>query len=284
MLSTNIALASKAQVSPVSFAELTHVANALSLQVANDVAPIWGIQAVVQAFERADQIPPGYWPIFVVDPAQMPQGAGGFHLTKHKQPYAEVESGTAWSLSASHELIEMLVDPSGNRLVAGPELTANAGTIGEDATQRVEYLVEACDPCEAQAQAYLIQDVIVSDFFTPHFHDTVASAGTRYSFTGALTRPRQVLPGGYISWMDPSTNDMMQLQYLDQTPRIINLTTQSQLGTESLREFVNRAEAAAAGGAGVLSRLSESDPLFIRRNHRSVNIREAARVRAQMYV
>jgi hypothetical protein len=165
-------------------------------------------------------------------------------LTKHKQPFAEVEANDSWSLSASHELIEMLVDPSGNRLVAGPELVVQGDQIVENPDKRVEYLVEACDPCEAPDFAYLIEDVVVSDFFTPHFHDPVVSSGTRYSFTGALTKPREVRKGGYISWSDPATGKMMQIQYFD-NPQLVDLSQKSAArDSESLREYVNRAEGA----------------------------------------
>jgi hypothetical protein len=43
---------------------------------------------------------------------------------------------------------------------------------------------------------------MVSDFCTPRFFDPVAAPAIRYSFTGALARPLQVLPGGYISWIN----------------------------------------------------------------------------------
>jgi len=238
MLPIKVALLSRTNA--VGFQDLTHVADALSIQATRDLSPIWGISATVTAFNSPRHVPPGYWPIFVV--AQLPPGEGGFHWTKHKQPYAEVEAGDSWSLSASHELVEMLVDPSGNRLVAGPELTVQGGQIVENPAKRVSYLVEACDPCEAPDYAYLIEDVIVSDFFTPHFHEPVAATGTRYSFTGALTKPREIRPGGYISWNDPETGAMMQIQYFGQ-PRVVNLSQQQNMAAaESLREFVNRAE------------------------------------------
>ena len=59
------------------------------------------------------------------------------------------------------------------------------------------------------------------DFITPHFYEPHALPGTRYSFTGALTAPRQILPGGYISWVDPKTSELQQLLYVDpsQPPR-----------------------------------------------------------------
>jgi hypothetical protein len=35
----------------------------------------------------------------------------------------------------------------------------------------------------------------------PHYYDAHAAPGTRYSLTGAITRPRQLLKGGYISFV-----------------------------------------------------------------------------------
>jgi hypothetical protein len=109
MLPVKVALLSK--TNSVQLSDLTQVANALSIQVAHDLQPIWGISATVTAFANPRHVPPGYWPIFVVE--HLPPDEGGFHWTRHKQPFAEVEAGDSWSLPASHELIEMLVDPSG---------------------------------------------------------------------------------------------------------------------------------------------------------------------------
>jgi len=242
MLPIKIALISKTP--KLSFAELSKVATALTIQVRRHVAPIWNVSATVEAVEK--NAPPGYWPIFILP--KLPPTEGGFHQTEHHQPYAEIEYGDAWSLSASHELIEMLVDPSANRLVAGPELKVSGNTIVENPGRRVEYLVEACDPCEDQKFAYLIEDVIVSDFFTPHYHDPVKSGGTKYSFTGALSEPRQVLPGGYISWFDPAAKKIWQMQYFGK-PQQEDLTEEYLHSLRehlhsSLREFVNRHESA----------------------------------------
>jgi hypothetical protein len=240
MLPIKIALISKTP--KLKFTQLSKVATALTMQVQRDLAPIWNVAATVEAVEQ--NVPPGYWPIFVMP--KLPPTEGGFHKTEHHQPYAKVEYGDAWSLSASHELIEMLIDPSASRLVAGPELQVAKGKIIENPKKRVEYLVEACDPCEDQNFAYLIEDVIVSDFFTPQYHDPVHSAGAKYSFTGAITRPRQVLPGGYISWFDPAATKIWQIQYFGE-PKLKNLTKQYLHSLKghlhsSLREFVNRQE------------------------------------------
>src|SRR5262249_22277867 len=155
----------------------------------------------VKALPDAGHLDPGIWPIYVVD--QVERGLAGFHLSDHNQPYALVEAGGTWSLSASHECIEMLVDPSGNRLVSSAAVEIVDNEI-RDGLGKFEYLVEVCDPSEDSGYAYLIDDVLVADFYTPRFFDPATASGVRYSFTGKITRPRQVLPNGYLSWVNPA--------------------------------------------------------------------------------
>jgi hypothetical protein len=172
--------------------------------------------------------------------ASLPPGEGGFHTTtSHHQPYAKViatPDNDDWTVDASHEIVEMLVDPAGNRLQTSKSIELVEGQI-KDGPGTFEYLVEACDPCEADNFAYEIDSVAVSDFITPHFYDPTAIAGTRYSFTGAIKAPRQILPGGYISWVDPTSNEVQQLLFVDPNapPEIRNLGPATGL---SLREFV----------------------------------------------
>ena len=202
------------------------VAAALNIQVMRDVAPFWNTQATVLYLPNPRHIPPGVWPAFLVD--HLPPGEGGFHLDKNRQPYAKIVASPdsdGWTVAASHEVVEMLVDPQGSRLQTSRSIQiGNDGAI-HDGPGEFQYLVEACDPCESDDHAYLIQGVAVSDFLTPNFYDPVVSPGTRYSFTGAITAPRQVLPGGYISWVDPETEDWQQLRWIDpnQGPSIVDL-------------------------------------------------------------
>ena len=72
------------------------------------------------------------------------------------------------------------------------------------------FLVEVCDPSEATKFAYSCNGVLVSDFYTPRFFDPVRAADVRYSFSGAIKAPRQVLEGGYLSWMDPESGHWFQ--------------------------------------------------------------------------
>jgi hypothetical protein len=183
---------------------LHNAALALDTQVSQHLTQYWnGITAHVSAAPRLSALTVGAWPVFLVK--SLPPGEGGFHLDKHNQPYAKVIAAPdddTWTIDASHEIVEMLVDPYGNRMqssyaiaISGNEVIDQAGTF--------QYLVEACDPCEANDYAYAIGGVAVSDFITPHFYDSSATPGTRYSFGGNIERPRQLLPGGYISYVQP---------------------------------------------------------------------------------
>ena len=178
--------------------EVTVVAAALQKQVPRDFAPIWDVTATVDYFPALDVVPLGYWPVFVVEQAP----AAGTHIDHGGQPIAYVEYGPSWSLSASHEVLEMLADPAGTRLIAG-----DSPTDGE----RVEFLVEVCDPCQDATNAYTVNGVLVSDFYTPAYFEPSFTQGSKYSFCGTLRKPRDVLPGGYLTWRSPTSSRWFQI-------------------------------------------------------------------------
>ncbi|MGH9607623.1 MAG: hypothetical protein ACRD3N_18185 [Terracidiphilus sp.] len=215
------------------------VALALNLQVTRDLPQYWQVPATVVYLPDAKKVPAGVWPMQLVK--TLPPDEGGYHSDKHKQPFSKViatAQDPTWTIDASHETLEMLVDPYGNRMQSSIAIEIVAGKI-QDGAGEFNYLLEACDPCEANNYAYTINGVAVSDFITPHFYDPVATAGTRYSFTGAITAPRQILPGGYISFVNPELDEWQQLMYVDpsQPPTIQNIGQAD--STRSLREWVD---------------------------------------------
>lgn len=197
-------LALVSESTSIDLAEVTRVAAALDKQATRDFAPIWDVHASIHAFERLEDVPLGYWPMVIQDDIGF-DGAAGIHLDKDGQPFALITSGDGWEMTASHETLEMLADPFGNRLVAGPSLMPKQG--------RVNYLVEVSDPSEAAEFSYTVNDIVMSDFYTPHYFDPVKAAGVRYSFTGAITEPRQVLKGGYLSWHEPVSDHWFQATF-----------------------------------------------------------------------
>jgi hypothetical protein len=228
-------------------AGLVHSASmALNLQVTRDLPQFWPVSATVMYLPNHKKIPAGVWPVQLVK--RLPPGEGGYHADKHKQPYSKIIASAkdpTWTIDASHEILEMLVDPYGNRMQSSVALQIVKGKI-EDGTGQFEYLVEACDPCEDNSYAYTINGVAVSDFITPHFYDPVATAGTRYSFTGAIKAPRQILPGGYISWVNPTLDEWQQLMWVDPSkpPTIQNIG--SAASDKSLREWIDSLEPSQA--------------------------------------
>ena len=196
MTTINIALVVETrQVPPMIIKE---VAAAVQRQITRDFAPIWRVNATVDAFVSLRDVPPGYWPVVVRD--DLP-GADviGIHLDDRGQPFALVEYSRTWSLTVSHEILEMIVDPWGNRLTPGGSPLAGQGM--------VELLVEVCDPSGDVEHSYTVNGYLVSDFVTPSYYEPLAVPGERYSFTGAITRPRDIATGGYLSWREPTTND-----------------------------------------------------------------------------
>ena len=200
MLTYHLAFISQTPAAPAE--SVMEVAAALQRQIARDFGPVWGVTATVEPFARLDQVPTGYWPIILRDDLTS-QTAVGLHLDDHGQPVALIQANNVWSLTASHEALEMLADPYGNRLVPGGSLRSGQGV--------VEYLVEVADPVASIANAYSVNGILVSDFVTPeYFAHPAPVPGTSYSFTGAILRPRDVTDGGYVTWREPLTAEWWQ--------------------------------------------------------------------------
>src|SRR5215208_5152297 len=174
--------------------DLSHVAAALQKQAIRDLAPIWNVAATVDVFPTLRSVPAGYWPVVIVDDVK---GAAGYHQDSHGQPYALVEYSRSWSLTASHEVLEMLCDPRG-------------------------------------------------------------TVGARYSFTGAVTRPRHILAGGYVSWWDPQTNHVWQQVWFGPKREFLDLGEGGFASGMSLREFVD----VNSQHPGIDTGLDESDEML----------------------
>lgn len=241
MLIVQLALVSETQANQISPSQLNRVAAALQKQATRDFGPIWQVDATVDAFDRLEDVPVGYWPLIVVD--DVPD-AEGFHTDDNGQPFSLIEFGDSWSLTASHEMLEMCADPFGNRVVSGKSPHPDQGM--------VEFLVEVADPSEAAEFGYTVNGLLVSDFFTPRFYDPVVIEGARYSFGGHIAKPRQVLRGGYISWREPVSNEWWQQTWFKGTePKFRNLGPLT--GSSSLR-------AAIDAKTKTVSRLAASGP------------------------
>ena len=116
----------------VTLANLAPVSAAIQKQVSRDFGPMWNVEATVDAFDKLEDVPIGYWHVLLQDELQT--GAAGLHKRDdNKQPFALVALTTNWPVFVtSHEVLEMLVDPQGTLTRAGNSLKSGQG--------RVEYL------------------------------------------------------------------------------------------------------------------------------------------------
>lgn len=141
----------------IGFDDLAKLAPALQIQVDRDFFHVWGKRAQIFPMHKGDPVPSGVWPIFFIDPKDEPGGVGsGVHMDKDHKPFAFTTDADEYTITASHELLEMLVDPFGNKFTHGPDIDPSSDG------HLVSYLEEVGDPCEVFS--YTIDSIAVSDF------------------------------------------------------------------------------------------------------------------------
>lgn len=156
---------------------------ALQKQVDRDFFPVWGIPCKLA---KATVTPKGAWAIVILDSPDV-AGAAGYHdLTVDGFPLSKVFlSAGDVTVTMSHELLEMLVDPAINMMTDGPN-------------PKWAYAYECCDSPESTD--YLIDGIKVSNFVYPSFFETFRKPkSTKFDYLGLIDRPFKLLKGGYQS-------------------------------------------------------------------------------------
>lgn len=172
--------------------ELEALVEALQIQIDRDFAPIWGASCVLKIETMA---PTGTWTLVFQDTADQ-EGALGYHEDdENNLPIGKVfvettiQDGGLVSVTASHELMEMLVNPAINQCY----MTSDQSKI---------YIGEVADA--VQEETYTINGVTVSDFVYPAwFEDFWKEGQVRFSHLGSVDAPFQLAKGGYISVWNP---------------------------------------------------------------------------------
>ena len=150
------------------------------------VAPVWGTPA---RLVKGSGFVKGAWAMVFLDNADQP-GALAYHdLTPDGLPLAKVfvkttvDNGDLVSVSASHELVEMLVDPAINLMTTGPD-------------PKLMYAYESADPVEALS--FPVDGIPMSDFVYPSFFEAFHKPkSVRFDALNKVSRPFQILGGGY---------------------------------------------------------------------------------------
>ncbi len=149
--------------------------------------PVWGTPAkLVKSIDPK----PGCWHLVFLDKPEQP-GSSSFHdITFKGMPIAKVfvkpaiKSGEVISVTASHELLEMLVDPSAALWTDGPH--------------GAKWAYEVCDVVEDDKIDF--NGIEMSDFVYPAYFDLFRlkkPKSAQYDYLKRVKRPFQILEGGY---------------------------------------------------------------------------------------
>lgn len=193
------AQAGQGGLSPVSIAcinkaktpftgELSFEAFTAALQKCYDLhfLPVWGYPIRLYVTKRPKK---SDWQFLYIDTADE-AGALGYHdLTVDGQPVSKVfvkttiEAGEQVSVTACHELFEMVIDPLANLWAEAPDGT--------------EYAYEMSDPVEEDT--FLVDGVEMSNFVHPSWFEPFKHPkGTKFDHLGLLKAPFSMTKGGYV--------------------------------------------------------------------------------------
>ena len=219
--------------------DLQRAIRAVNRQIAEDFCPYWGFGAQLRlegktGHKRA-----------AIDPADM-RGDAILYVRErvkrssdegyHDRNFAGIPYGFVylelsralkeeWTVTLSHEALELVADPEANLLVQGPHPAAR---------RTVFHWFEMCDA--VQDESYLLDGVRVSNFVLPLYFTSGAERGGRNDFLGTIAngktlRSFSVNPGGYVGFFDPEANDDVTWS-ADGDPRAFRrLRVKLQLGT-----------------------------------------------------
>jgi hypothetical protein len=165
---------------------LDDLAGALQKFLDRCFVPVWGTPARVV---NAKKIRKRAWALVFLDDADSPDALGYHDLTPEGLPLSRIfvrptlKNGDEVSVTACHELVEMLVDPAINLCSTGPRNTL--------------YAYEVADAVEEET--FPIDGIAMSDFVYPAWFEEFRKPGsTQFDHLDKLSRPFQLLPNGYI--------------------------------------------------------------------------------------
>jgi hypothetical protein len=192
---------------------------AINRQIQNDFEPYWSLDATLRLEGRSGKQPDQQKPtdmrgdaiIYLWSGSDVP-GALGYHDRNFSGiPFGFVFTelseriGENWSVTLSHEALELIADPEVNLLVMGPHPnpTENGRT--------VFHWYEMCDA--VQAETYQIDEIEVSNFVLPLYFTAGDEFEGRNDFLGTVKDGKtlksfEINPGGYVGFYDPEKQDM----------------------------------------------------------------------------
>jgi hypothetical protein len=147
--------------------------------------PIWGYPVKLYNTKAAK---PSDWQFVYFDDADTADDLGYHDLTRNGQPISKVFVKTTLadhelvSVTACHELFEMVIDPIAN--------------LWAEAADGTEYAYEMCDAVEENT--FPVDGIQMSNFLHPAWFEPFKHPpGTKFDHLGLLKRPFTLSKGGY---------------------------------------------------------------------------------------
>jgi hypothetical protein len=175
-----------------SNADVALWARACAKQLRYHVAPAYQQHAIpVIYYPDVTHMPPGAWPIYVLDDPDV-AGALGYHdLDPHGNPYGRVfarpslDHNITVSSVLSHEVVEAFADPD-----------INLWAVNLHTGQFFAY--EAADPVENDGYTITVSGhpITVSNFVLPAWYNALDTDGP-YDYLGTVHAPYTMSKGGY---------------------------------------------------------------------------------------
>lgn len=189
-------------------------------RVTNDFRPVWGTDAELTIVPKGTQPSNGSGWIVLLNDSDQAKALGYHDLTTEGLPIGKVfaasdlKAGTSWTVTASHELLEMLGDPDINLTV----FVQNSNMAG------ILYAYEVCDGCEDDSLCYQIDNILLSDFVYPSgFESFRAEGSTQFDRLNEIQAPLQLLAGGYLGTFNVTSGSGWQQTTAEKHPRVCGL-------------------------------------------------------------
>jgi hypothetical protein len=195
-MTINIAIIN--QSTQLTNSQITAAMPNLQIQLDRDFTPIWGVPATL-TFPSGTP-PATAWQLVILDNYAQANVLGYHEMTLGGLPICYVfmnnaiSNNISWTITASHEILEMLVDPAINLSV----LTDSSPYHQPGETWIYAY--EIVDPVQDADLAYSINGTMVCDFVYPSWFQAFWSPfGTQFNHSNTIMFPFQLQSGGTAS-------------------------------------------------------------------------------------
>ena len=189
---------------------------AINRQIVEDFEPYWSLGARLRLEGRSGKKPGkndladmrGDAVLYLWSGSDVDDALGYHDANNRGIPFGFVftelskKLGENWTVTLSHEALELIADPEANLLVQGPH--------PENPKLAVFHWYEMCDA--VQEETYEIDGVEVSNFVLPLYFTGGDELGSRNDYLGReykgkTLRSFSVNPGGYVGFFNPESGE-----------------------------------------------------------------------------